>query len=112
MFDGKWYTIISMPIGKLPVILNITTKDGRIFGTAQQEDEIVEFKNPVLHNDHLIWSLSIRKPIRLNLTLSVIVTGSTMSGFCQSRFIASFKISWKSYVVRKFINILQEFKEA
>ncbi|ALC82102.1 MULTISPECIES: DJ-1/PfpI family protein [Bacillus] len=92
MFDGKWNTIISTPIGKLPVILNITTEDGRIYGTAQQEDEIVEFANPVLHNDQLEWSLSIRKPIRLNLKFSVIVTGSTMSGSAKAGLLPASKL--------------------
>ncbi|MCR2805849.1 DJ-1/PfpI family protein [Paenibacillus soyae] len=79
-FDGIWDTIISTPIGKLAVKLDIATVNGRIQGKATMEDEVSMFIDPVASGSRLRWSQRITKPIRLNLKFDVAATGNQMTG--------------------------------
>lgn len=80
VFDGEWNTEVATPIGKLKIRLSITSSEGRIRGQATQGDEIVEFLNPALRDNKLIWSLRIRKPMRLHLKFEVDVDGDRITG--------------------------------
>lgn len=77
-FDGDWDTALATPVGKLEVMLSISTRHGMIHGTATQGDETIEFMNPVLQDDKPGWSLRITKPMRLNLKFEVVVIGNHM----------------------------------
>jgi hypothetical protein len=71
----NWQTTIATPIGKMSVLLRISLDDGLIRGTAMQGDEVVEFLEPAWNGTHLTWTQRVRKPMRLNLKLEVIVQG-------------------------------------
>ena len=77
---GTWRVVVATPIGKQHVILEITTRDGRVEGTATQGQDVVPFIDPVVEGDRLKWTQNVTKPLRLTLKFDVSVTGDTMSG--------------------------------
>lgn len=79
-FQGKWDTIISTPIGKLSVLIDLSTNDGQIVGIAKQGEEIVPLDNPSLEGTQLKWSMKVTKPMRLTLNFSVSIDGNQMVG--------------------------------
>lgn len=92
-FDGEWDTTIATPVGKLAVMLRISSANGRIEGTATQNGESSDFIDPVLDNDVLRWSQKIAKPMRLNLTFEVGVSGDRMTGIAKAGFLPASKLS-------------------
>lgn len=91
-FPGKWDTIISTPIGKLPVLIDISTNDGQIVGTAKQGKEIVPLDNPFLVGNQLKWSMKVTKPMNLTLKFSVSIDGNQMVGEAKAGMLPSSKV--------------------
>jgi Transcriptional regulator containing an amidase domain and an AraC-type DNA-binding HTH domain len=94
-FDGDWDTTIATPVGKLEVKLSITIRNGMIQGQATQGGETVEFVNPVLQDNKLTWSLSITKPMRLNLKFEVTVSEDQMIGTAKAGILPASKLTGK-----------------
>ncbi|MFD1956861.1 DJ-1/PfpI family protein [Paenibacillus thailandensis] len=94
-FAGEWDTILATPVGKLKVRLSISTSGGTIRGKAIQEDETVEFIDPELRDNKLIWSLRITKPMRLNLKFEVAVDGDHITGFAKAGLLPASKLTGK-----------------
>lgn len=93
VFDGDWDTTIATPVGKMQVKLSISTRDGTIRGTATQGEETAEFKDPLLRDDKLVWSLRISKPMRLHLRFEVSVSGDRMAGFAKAGVLPGSKLT-------------------
>lgn len=95
VFDGNWDTTIATPVGKLEVKLYIKASTDVILGTATQGDETINFLNPVLCNNRLIWTLPITRPMRLNLKFEVAVDGDQMSGIAKAGLLPASKLTGK-----------------
>ncbi|MEK4057561.1 DJ-1/PfpI family protein [Paenibacillus sp. FSL F4-0087] len=95
VFNGNWDTTIATPVGKLEVKLYIKTISGVIQGTATQGNETIPFMNPVLCDNKLTWSLSITKPMRLNLKFEVAVDGDKMNGIAKAGLLPASKLTGK-----------------
>lgn len=95
VFDGNWDTTIATPVGKLEVKLYIKTISDVIQGTATQGNETIPFMNPVLCDNKLTWSLSITKPMRLNLKFEVAVDGDQMNGIAKAGLLPASKLTGK-----------------
>jgi hypothetical protein len=80
IFDGTWNITIATPIGKQSVVLEISTHDGNVRGTARQGEEVVPFIDPVVDGDRLTWTQDVTRPLRLRLKFDVTVDGATMTG--------------------------------
>ncbi|WP_261303030.1 DJ-1/PfpI family protein [Paenibacillus andongensis] len=94
-FDGDWNTIIATPVGKMEVKLSISTSNGIIQGKATQEDETIDFINPLLQDNKLTWSLRITKPILLNLNFEVAAGGDHMTGIVKAGILPASKLTGK-----------------
>lgn len=91
--EGDWQTTIATPIGKMSVLLRISTShDGLLRGTATQGDEVVELLNPVWDGGRLTWAQRVKKPMRLNLTFEVTVNGDLMRGTAKAGMLPSSKV--------------------
>ncbi|SHF01422.1 DJ-1/PfpI family protein [Seinonella peptonophila] len=90
-FDGKWKLTISTPIGKQLVIARITTKNGKIQGSAEQDGEINDFINPVIMGNQLTWSQYIKKPMALKLKFEATLDGNQLSGIAKASMLPSSK---------------------
>ncbi|OAS22063.1 DJ-1/PfpI family protein [Paenibacillus oryzisoli] len=93
MIEGTWQMMIATPIGKMSVMLNISSKDGSIRGTATQGDEVDELLNPEWDGRQLTWTQKVRKPMRLNLKFEVTVQGDLMSGTAKAGMLPSSKVT-------------------
>lgn len=92
-FQGKWDTTISTPIGNLSVLLDLTSKNGQIVGTAKQGEEIVTLDKPVLEGNQLKWSMKVTKPMRLTLKFIVTIVGNKMYGEAKAGMLPSAKLT-------------------
>jgi hypothetical protein len=92
MFDGTWEVTISTPIGKQNVIFQISTKDGLIRGTATQGGDVIEFFNPSIRGNRLIWSQRVTKPMALNLKFEVTVSDNAMTGIAKAGLLPPSKV--------------------
>ncbi|TNJ67544.1 DJ-1/PfpI family protein [Paenibacillus hemerocallicola] len=92
-FDGDWNVAIATPVGKLSVLLSISSKDGRIIGTAKQGGEVAEFQKPVMDGNRLCWSQRVTKPMRLNLKFEVTASGNVMSGVAKAGLLPASKLA-------------------
>lgn len=90
---GKWDTTIATPIGKLSVLLDLASEDGRIVGTAKQGNEIVSLDHPVQEGNQLKWSMKVTKPMRLTLKFTVNVDGNNMTGEAKAGMLPASKLS-------------------
>ncbi|GGG53215.1 DJ-1/PfpI family protein [Paenibacillus radicis (ex Gao et al. 2016)] len=98
VFDGDWDTTIATPVGKLQVKLSITTSNGIIQGKATQGNETVDFLNPVVQDNKLLWSLKITKPMRLNLKFEVETEGEDMTGIAKAGILPASKLTGKKVI--------------
>lgn len=92
-FLGKWDTIISTPIGKLSVLIELTSKGGRIIGTATQGEEIVTLDNLAFQGNQLTWSMKITKPMPLSLKFTVFIEGDYMNGVAKAGMLPASKVT-------------------
>lgn len=79
-YQGEWDIAILTPIGKLSVLLDITSIDGQMEGTAIQDEETVTLENLTRTGDKLTWSMKVTKPMKLTLKFNVFVEGNNMYG--------------------------------
>lgn len=86
LFDGTWQVTIATPIGKQAVVLEITSENGLLRGTARQGNETVPFINPVMNGKRLTWSQTVTKPMSLNIKFDVTVDENRMSGTAKAGF--------------------------
>jgi hypothetical protein len=92
VIDGNWQTTISTPIGKMPVLLCISSVGGIIQGTASQGDEVAPFLNPTWDGARLTWTQHVKKPMRLNLKFEVMIQGGRMHGTAKAGLLPSSKV--------------------
>ncbi len=77
---GLWDLVISTPIGRQDVVLELTEHAGSLAGVARDKHGDVELVDLRRDGDRLTWAQSITKPIRLNLTFDVRVDGDHLEG--------------------------------
>jgi hypothetical protein len=93
MFDGTWNVTIATPIGKQSVVLELTSRDGTLRGTARQGDEVVELVDPVVDGNRLRWTQRVTRPLRLTLAFDVTVEGASMIGTAKAGFLPTSKLT-------------------
>ncbi|MFC4618915.1 DJ-1/PfpI family protein [Camelliibacillus cellulosilyticus] len=93
LFDGTWHMTISTPIGKQSVIARISSKNGFIQGTAEQDGEVSEFIDPVITGNQMTWSQHIKKPLSLKLKFEATVDGNHMQGIAKAGVLPSSKFT-------------------
>ncbi|TXK84832.1 DJ-1/PfpI family protein [Paenibacillus sp. N3.4] len=93
IFDGTWHAIISTPIGKLPVMLHISTANGQVSGVSKQGDELVAFVDPIIEGNRLSWSQRVTKPMRLNLRFEVNLNGNKLTGIAKAGLLPASKVA-------------------
>jgi hypothetical protein len=83
---GTWSLLISTPIGKQRVTLELSDQGGVLRGVARDEryGEEVALNDLVLDGEQLTWAQSITKPMRLNLTFDVAVHGDELTGHAKA----------------------------
>lgn len=93
IFDGTWNIVIATPIGKQSVVLDISTRDGTVQGTARQGEEVVPLLDPVIDGQRLCWTQNVTRPLRLSLRFDVTVEGSTMTGTAKAGILPTSKLT-------------------
>jgi hypothetical protein len=92
---GTWQLVIDTPVGKQYAVLELTQANGSLQGIATDEkhgDE-VQLTDLILEGEVLTWAQAIRRPMRLNLTFEVTVTGEQLTGHAKAGRLPSSKVS-------------------
>ncbi|TDV57608.1 hypothetical protein [Actinophytocola oryzae] len=92
---GNWRLVIDTPIGRQHVVLELSTVDGRLRGTARDDKhgQEVPLTDLTLDGDQLTWAQAIRKPLRLNLTFDVTIAGDELTGHARAGRLPASKVS-------------------
>jgi transcriptional regulator GlxA family with amidase domain len=90
---GTWELIISTPIGKQHVLLDLREEDGVIEGIARGEAEQTPLIDPVLDGNRLTWRQSITRPMRLNLKFEVTIDGDTLTGISKAGMLPASRVA-------------------
>jgi hypothetical protein len=78
--EGIWDLTIVTPIGRVRPVVELSTKDGLLVGTARGAGENLPLKDIALDGDRLTWKQSITRPMRLDLAFAVTIDGDTLTG--------------------------------
>jgi hypothetical protein len=78
--EGTWDLTIASPGGAQYAALEIVSADGSFEGVAKTSQEELVLKNLVVNHDHVSWSVSITRPLRLNVAFDVTIDGDQMNG--------------------------------
>jgi hypothetical protein len=90
---GNWNITIATPLGTQFVVLELTETAGIVAGIARGKAESTPLIDPVLDGDRLSWRQSITKPMRLNLTFDVTISGDTLNGTSKAGMLPASKVS-------------------
>lgn len=82
---GRWALTMTTPIGRIEAEANFIAAENIITGTATGKGETVELRNirsePAAGGgEHVTWSQTITKPMRLNLDFDVVIEADEMRG--------------------------------
>lgn len=86
---GQWALTIATPIGRIKAEMNFIAADDSITGTAAGKGETVELRNIRSERaegggEHVMWSQTITKPMRLNLDFDVVIEADEMRGYSRA----------------------------
>ena len=90
---GTWKVVLSTPIGKLDVVLEIEEEGGRLQGTARQGEEQVALIDLEARGNRLTWLQIVKRPLRLSLKFEVVVRGDEMSGTARAGLLPASKLT-------------------
>jgi hypothetical protein len=97
-FVGTWNVVISTPIGKQLVRLEISSHNGHLAGTSTREDETVNFVDPKVDGNRLTWTQSVTKPFHMNIKFDVHIAGNEISGTSKPSWLPSSRLEGQRLV--------------
>ncbi len=81
---GRWALQMRTPIGSINAEMTFIGHEADFEGTATSKNETVQLHDirsvTGTDGEHVTWSQSITKPLRLNLDFDVTITGNDMHG--------------------------------
>ncbi|MFC0529828.1 hypothetical protein [Phytohabitans kaempferiae] len=91
--EGFWKVAVATPLGTRHTVLELYTEDGALQGISRGESEQLVLKELRLEGDRLSWYQSITKPMRMDLSFDVVISGDDMSGTAKGGIMRSAKVS-------------------
>ncbi|MGA4997422.1 hypothetical protein ACPCB7_05275 [Streptomyces arboris] len=90
---GIWDLSIATPIGKITAVIELRDDEGVLTGTARGAGEEVGLDGLALTGDRLTWKQAVTRPMRLNLSFDVTVTGDTLAGTSRAGRLPASRVS-------------------
>jgi hypothetical protein len=90
---GIWDLTIATPIGKITAVIELCDDEGVLTGTARGAGEEVGLDGLALTGDRLTWKQAVTRPMRLNLSFDVTVTGDTLAGASRAGRLPASRVS-------------------
>ena len=88
---------IATPVGRLSVSMTFRDTGNGIAGTARGRGETVAVHDivsiPGQDGEHVTWTQSITKPLRLDLVFDVVVSGDSLSGVSRAGRLPASKVT-------------------
>ncbi|GGC97225.1 hypothetical protein GCM10011512_25300 [Tersicoccus solisilvae] len=81
---GRWALTMRTPIGRLEAEMTFAGDDDALTGSASAPGETVPLRDirtaPEGDGEHVTWTQTITRPLRLTLDFDVVLTGDWMEG--------------------------------
>ena len=94
---GTWSLTMKTPIGSIQATMTFDYSGDTLTGIATGGGETIELLDvqsvAVDDGEHVTWSQSIRKPMRLNLDFDVVVHGDSMAGVSRAGRLPKSRVS-------------------
>ncbi|GAB2541114.1 hypothetical protein [Nocardia heshunensis] len=91
--EGIWDLSIATPIGRIAAVVEFRREQDLLVGTATGAGEDVPLTGIVLDGDRLTWRQKVTKPMRLDLTFAVTITGDALSGTSKAGRLPASKVT-------------------
>ncbi|WP_329087133.1 MULTISPECIES: hypothetical protein [unclassified Streptosporangium] len=94
--EGTWNLTIDTPLGKQHAQADLTrSPDGTWRGVARDpaSGEEVSLADVTVQGREVTWRQSVTRPMRLNLTLQLTVTGDTVTGSAKAGRLPASKVT-------------------
>ncbi|MFF4377999.1 hypothetical protein [Kitasatospora sp. NPDC001547] len=90
---GIWDLTIATPIGRIRPVVELSSHEGELVGTARGAGENLPLRDVVLDGHRLTWKQSVTRPMRLDLTFTLTVDGDTLTGTSRAGRLPSSKVT-------------------
>ncbi|MFD6274146.1 hypothetical protein ACFWFI_00875 [Streptomyces sp. NPDC060209] len=91
--EGTWDLSVATPIGSIEAVVELRREGGVLSGVAHGAGEEVPLSDVALDGDRLTWKQAVTKPMRLNLSFAVTVTGDTLAGTSKAGRLPASKVT-------------------
>ena len=85
---GRWALSMRTPVGTIAAEMTFAADGAELTGTARGASETVRLSHlrssPTDDGEHVSWTQSITRPMRLDLDFDVTVVGDEMHGFSRA----------------------------
>jgi hypothetical protein len=88
--EGKWNVILKGPTGPQATELFIESRDGKLGGAQSGQRMSSPIADLVIHGNTVTWVNHVTKPIKLKVTFTGTIDGTSMTGKCKAGFMGSY----------------------
>lgn len=94
MIDGSWDCAVDTPLGVQKSVLTFKTDGMAIAGQGTAPTgETVTLRNITQEGSKVSWNVAVNKPMKLDVTVSVTVSGNSASGKAKFGLFGSGKVT-------------------
>lgn len=94
---GTWQLTIKTPVGSVSVELVVNADDGILTARARGQGQDIPITDMILvehpGGQHLTWTQSVTRPLRLTLQFEVLVADDTMEGTARAGRLPASRVS-------------------
>jgi hypothetical protein len=91
--EGTWDLTIATPIGRIKPVIDLRYDGEQFTGVAHGTGEQVSLHDIVVDGNHLSWTQSVTKPLRLNLAFTVAIDGDMLTGASKAGRLPAAKVT-------------------
>jgi cytochrome P450 len=88
--EGTWNLVVKGPTGPQPTVLVITRTGDTLGGTQSGQGSSTDVTDVRIDGQKVSWINHVTRPIKLKVTFTGEITGSSMSGKCKPGFLGSY----------------------
>jgi hypothetical protein len=88
--DGDWKVTVNSPMGAQEITLSLATAGDAVTGTLSGAMGSTEVKNGKVDGDNVSFDATITEPFSINIAVTAVVDGDTVSGQVKTQGFGSF----------------------
>lgn len=87
---GKWKVTVKGPTGPQETVLELQENNGAITGAQTGQGSTTPITDAKLDGNQLFWINHVTKPMKMKVSFTATVDGTTMSGKVKAGFMGSY----------------------